>query len=94
MYPIANKLNILRSKSMFVGDANTKPLMLYLKDLMLRIPDRRGKQPGGSDEDSDDDEYGYWVYKITGRNRSWTVLTTLHKYLGKLYFLNKELQAN
>jgi hypothetical protein len=50
--------------------------------------------PGGSDEDSDDDEYGYWVYKITGRNRSWTVLTTLHKYLGKLYFLNKELQAN
>jgi hypothetical protein len=36
--------------------------------------------PGGSDEDSDDDEYGYWVYKITGRNRSWTVLTTLHKY--------------
>jgi hypothetical protein len=47
---------------MFVGDANTKPLMLYLKDLVLygvltTLIDVENN-PGGSDEDSEDDEYG------------------------------------
>jgi hypothetical protein len=52
----------------------------------------------------DEDSENVWVYEITDRNSSWTVpqtdvrkihrrLTTLHKYLCKLYFLNKELQA-
>jgi hypothetical protein len=58
--------------------------------------------PGESDEDSEDDEYGYTksqaeiaagLYDKLKSGKFIVDLTTLHKYLGKLYFLNKELQA-
>ena len=57
---------------------------------------------GGSGEDSEDDEYGYTesqaetaagLYHKLMSGKFIVGLTTLHKYLGKLYFLNKELQA-
>jgi hypothetical protein len=41
---------------------NTKPFMLYLKDLMYVVLTTLidvANNPGGSDEDSEDDEYGY-----------------------------------
>lgn len=58
--------------------------------------------PGGSDEDSEDDEYEYTksqaetaagLYHKLMSGKFIVGLTTLHKYLGKLYFLNKELQT-
>jgi hypothetical protein len=58
--------------------------------------------PGENDEDSEDDEYWYTksqaeraagLYHKLMSGKFIVCLTTLHKYLGKLYFLNKELQA-
>ena len=100
MYPNKQVKHIMQQIDIRWGCKYEATDVMYQRfDVVLTTLIDVANNPGGSEED---DEYGYTksqvetaagLYHKLMSGKFIVSLTTLRKYLGKLYFLNKELQA-
>jgi hypothetical protein len=100
MYPNKQVKHIMQQIDIRWGCKYEATDVMYQRfDVVLTTLIDVANNPGGSEED---DEYGYTksqvetaagLYHKLMSGKFIVSLTTLRKYLGKLYFLNKELQT-